>query len=169
MNKKALADAEKPSVISVGKPTPEGVPVSPFHGMKEFLDFNLLERAFAAEMRKMYAERMYAENPDAEAALDESKTVIELIRIAEDVNSASLPGLKALDAVGGRLPKVDKVAVVIKDSVMTLSWVAKGYGFGEMQIYPGERDKLMVDAGGASRHMLRAVLLRLADDVLLEK
>lgn len=169
MNKKELTDKEKPSVVAVGRPTPEGVPPSPFHGVKEFLEFSLLEQSFAAEMRNMYATRMYTENPDAEAALEANKTTAELIQIAENIESPSLPGLQTLEAVGGRIPKVDKVTVSLKDRVMTLSWVAKGYGFGEMLIYPGDRDKLIVDAGGASRHMLRAVLLRLADDLIMEK
>lgn len=169
MNQKELQDSEKPSLTGVGRPTPEGVPVSPFHGMKEFLDFSMLEKAFAAEMRRMYESRMYAEDPAVESILEGEKSLTELIRIAEDVNSTSLAGLKTLQAVGGRIPKVDKVAVAVKDSVMTLRWVAKGYGFGEILIYPGERDKLKVDAGGASRHLLRAVLLRLADEVIMEK
>jgi hypothetical protein len=67
----------------------------------------------------------------------------------------------------GRPYRIDEVGVHPKGR-FALDWAAQGSGFGQMYFYVADDGKLHVDSECMGRHFVRSVLLRLADEVIID-
>lgn len=163
-----LAADQKPSLVATDEGLPPlAVSIGVF-GKREFLSYPTLETLFEQEQFERLKERLYIEHPEEDERILAATTAKELAEIASELESSVAPHLYVLATAGGRLPRIDEVEVDDKSS-MQLSWKAKGYGFGQVTLYVDKEGKLRAKNDGVSRQHLRAMLLRLADEVILER
>lgn len=135
-------------------------------GAPALLDTAAFERACAAEREAELRARMKEDNPELAQGIESCANVAELLAFADTRDLACTRQAQKLFVEGGRLARIDQVGV--SSGQLTLEWAARGMGFGQVQIYVGEDGKLHADTECSGRHFLRAVLLRLADEIVID-
>ncbi|KWU19081.1 hypothetical protein [Burkholderia cenocepacia] len=95
------------------------------------------------------------------STVDDLRLLLERPEIAVTNNAASLA------ASGGRFRLINEVTAT--SGGLSLNWGAAGTGFGQMHFYMSTADgKLHVDSECMGRQFIRSVLLRLADEVIID-
>lgn len=167
MSQRELPASQKPSLTAIAEAASEAAPRSPRFGKREFLDFTRLQALFLQEELERLRAKLYVENPDADENIQQATTAAELADLAEELESAHALNLRTLAASEGRLTRYDE-AVPVGNGSLTVAWRTKGMGFGEVNFFVDGKGRLRVHNVGLGRNAIRAILLRLADEAILE-
>jgi len=137
-------------------------------GMPVTLDSRRFEdQCFAARLE--VCKRQLCEiNPEHQLAIGACSTPDDLRALIERADIIAPHNARALAAEGGRLFRIDDVSASSTGG-LTLNWSAAGIGFGQATFYVGKEDgRLHVDPECMGRHFVRSLLVRLADELVID-
>lgn len=125
------------------------------------------EECFAARLLAC-KHQLCAINPEHQLAIGACSTQDDLRALIEREDILAPYNARALAAEGGRLFRIDAVSASSSGG-LTLNWEAAGIGFGQASFYVSKEDgKLHVDSECMGRHFLRSLLVRLADELIID-
>jgi hypothetical protein len=135
-------------------------------GAQKFLDAKKFEElCFADRLPFLKAELVeFNEGLEAEIMALQTREDLEAFIAREDVDKTHNAVTSAV--TGGNLYRIDAVEAL--SGHLTLNWSAAGTGFGQLYFHVGKDGKLHVDSECMGRHFLRSVLLRMADELIIE-
>jgi hypothetical protein len=137
-------------------------------GMVQSLDAVSFERMVFSDRLEHSKRRLCAMNPDHVLDIGACSTLDDLRALLERPEIAATHDALVLAAEGGRFRRIDDVEATSGE--MSLTWTAAGTGFGQMHFYVSKADgKLHVDSECTGRHFVHSVLLRMADEVVVDE
>jgi hypothetical protein len=138
-------------------------------GTQQFLDYEKFRQLCFADRLRWAKAELLAENAESlEAEIQAISTQEELRAFVERPEVELTHNAFTLAVTGGDLFRIDNVRV-FPEGHLTLNWAAKGQGFGGMRIYVGKDGKPHIDSECMGRHFIRSVLLRLADELIIDE
>jgi hypothetical protein len=159
----------KPSVVAISSDceTHHINAATKLFGMVQSLDAARFEQMVFSDRLEHCKHSLCAVNPDHVLEIGACATVDDLRALLERPEIAATHSALVLAAEGGRFRRIDNVTVT--SGGMSIDWSAAGTGFGQMHFYVSKADgKLHVDSECMGRHFVRSVLLRLADEVIID-
>lgn len=166
-----MADVEqKPSLGAVKEwsETEAGMLSTSMFGAQAFLDPDKFSQlCFAGRLPALKADLLDANEGEFEAEIMAIETLGDLKAFVAREDVQLTRSALTVSVSGGDLYLIDGVGAH-SGARMTLDWAAKGTGFGQMSFYIGEDGKLHVDSECMGRHFIRSVLLRLADELVID-
>ena len=136
-------------------------------GMVQSLDAARFEQMVFSDRLERCKHSLCAMNPEHVLDIGACATVDDLRALLERGEIAATHSALVLAAEGGRFRRIDDVRVT--SGAVSLDWSAAGTGFGQMHFYVSKDDgKLHVDSECMGRYFVRSVLLRTADEVIID-
>lgn len=155
-------------VLAAATPAPDNVETRIF-GKRFYVEPSGYQAAVVSELLQEGQAKLLAAQPAAKARIESTSDFIELARLADELGEEYLSSRFARRArEAGRLAVIDDVALNHMSGSLTLDWSARGIGFGQLHFYKGADGKLHADTECMDRQFVRSVLLRLADEVVIE-
>jgi hypothetical protein len=135
-------------------------------GTQKFLDGKKFEElCFADRLPFLKAELLECnETLEAEIMALQTREDLQAFIEREDVERTHNAVTSAV--TGGNLFRIDAVEAL--SGHLTVNWSAAGTGFGQLYLYVGKDGKLHADSECMGRHFVRSVLLRMADELVIE-
>ncbi len=151
----------KPSLCLVDAPAETATRM---FGRGEFVDPQALSQAITEEDMVRVRERLLGDFPEEGAAIAALATPADCQAFLH-ARGESRQWLERILATQGRFIGIREAGAL--SGGLSLEWGAKGIGFGQIHLYVGEDGKLHADTEMMSRHFLRSLLLRLADEIVI--
>lgn len=166
-----MTDVErKPSLGAVKElsETEAGMLSTSMFGAQAFLDADKFSQlCFAGRLPALKADLLDANEGEFEAEIMAIETLEDLKAFVAREDVQLTHNAVTVSVTGGNLYRIDEVKA--NPGVrMTLNWAAQGSGYGQMYFYVGEDGKLHVDSECMGRHYIRSVLMRLADELVID-
>ncbi|MBC8740457.1 hypothetical protein F6X40_27865 [Paraburkholderia sp. UCT31] len=157
----------KPSLAATAELSDEQVGlVSSMFGPQQFVDYDkFAQLCFADRLPRIKAELLECNETLAEE-IDALQTQDDVRAFANRKDVELTQNAVTAAVQGGRPYRIDRVQAL--SGSLTLNWSAIGHGFGQLVFYVGEDGKLHADSECMGRHYLRSVLLRMADELVID-
>lgn len=165
-----MSAISKPSLsaIAVDNEAELRLVASKVFGMPVSLDSRRFEEQCFAARLEICKKQLCEINPEHQLDIGACSTPDDLSALIERADIVAPHDARALAAEGGRLFRIDAVSAASRGG-LTLNWGAAGIGFGQVTFYISKEDgKLHVDPECMGRHFVRSLLVRLADEVIID-
>lgn len=165
-----MSAVSKPSLnaIAVDNEAPLRSIASKLFGMPVSLDSRRFEEQCFAARLEICKQQLCVLNPEHQLDIGACATPDDLSALIARTDIVAPHNARALAAEGGRLFRIDEVSASSSGG-LTLNWEAAGIGFGQATFYVSKEDgKLHVDSECMGRHFVRSLLVRLADELVID-
>ncbi|MBC8737037.1 hypothetical protein F6X40_09470 [Paraburkholderia sp. UCT31] len=137
-----------------------------FFGVQSLLDMQATEAGWHKEEFERLKRKATRDCPELAGQISACSSLEALIELSEKHEELNANRCRRALARRGRLPLVDGVQAL--DGSLALNWSAAGIGFGQLYLSVGADGKLHADTETMGAQFVRAVLLRLVDEMVID-